>query len=178
MESLLKRVVDERRELILERWTERVLASYPKDSGRLLRETRDPFRNPVGSSIAAAVGPLLDAVTTGAPDEAAFAALDTILRVRAVQELGPADALRFLLELRGIVRHELERIADDDRREALARLDRNVDEMVLAGFEVYVRCREEIWRIRTDEIRRRSTKVLERLDLWRTIRDGGDAGDR
>ncbi len=178
MESSLKRVVNERRKAILERWTEQVLASYPADTGKFLREQRDPFHNPVGRTIAGSVGPLLDAAVAGVVDEAAMTALDAILRVRAVQDLSPSTSLGFLLKLRDLVRSEIAGLLGADRTAVLEQLDRGADELVLAGFEVYVGCREDIWRIRTEEIQRRSTKVLERLDLWRAIRNGDDAETR
>ena len=53
------------KEDIAEVWLGRVLRSYPFQSAEFLATERDPFRNPVGSTIRRALGILLDELLLG-----------------------------------------------------------------------------------------------------------------
>ena len=62
-------------------------------------------------------------------------------------------------------------VAGDELSSAeLARLDRWVEGLLLVAFDVFARCREQIFDIRVLEIRNRSLKVVERLNAWRERR--------
>jgi hypothetical protein len=47
----------------------------------------------------------------------------------------------------------------------------------LVAFDVYSRCREQVFEIRVREIRNRSLKVMERLNAWREQRAGASTPD-
>jgi hypothetical protein len=55
---------------------------------------------------------------------------------------------------------------------ALETLEGRFDELVLMAFDVYSRCREQVFEIRVKEIRNLSLKTMERLNEWRAQRDG------
>jgi hypothetical protein len=82
------------------------------------------------------------------------AALDSILQIRAVQDLTPGHALEFLVQLKGILRAE-------DPGPVLEMLDSRIDEMVLMGFDIYMKYRDRICEVKANEARRR-VYVLER----------------
>lgn len=52
--------LSEKRDAILTEWRDLVLESYPPDAARFFREERDPFANPVGSSVSQALDRLYD----------------------------------------------------------------------------------------------------------------------
>ena len=87
-------------EIVAERWIERTLASYPAETLSLLSGEQDPFRNPAGHAIRESLTTLARELL-GEMDEKAIApALDALVRLRAVQDFRPSDALRFIFDLR------------------------------------------------------------------------------
>jgi len=140
-----------RREAILERWFQAVLATYPPDAAKFLSGQRDRFHNPVGATIREGLAALFEAVRDGRADADLAAALDGMVRVRAVQELAPSVAVAFVYDLRGILRDAL---ADSGLPAAeLGAIDATVDRLALAAFDVYMQCRQRLFDIRVREIR-------------------------
>jgi hypothetical protein len=81
-----------------------------------------------------------------------------------VQHFGPARSLEFLFRLKDAVRKEIGPAAREPAvAEALALLEREVDALALVGFEVYSRCREQIYELRLTELRNRTMDVKEKL---------------
>lgn len=66
------------------------------------------------------------------------AALDAIIRVRAVQDFAPSEAVAFVFALREIV-------------ESTAEVQARIDQVALAAFDTYMKCREQIAEIRVRE---------------------------
>jgi hypothetical protein len=161
----------ENRDAVLASWLERILAAYPQEAARFLRDTADPFGNPFGAALREELGILLDSVLGAVDEERLRAALDRIVRIRAVQGLPPSAAVGFVLELKPILVRLVDGsgVAAADER---ARLDRQVDRVLLAAFDVYSACREQVYEIRVRSIRDRSLRQVERLNEWRSRRDG------
>lgn len=140
-----------KRETVLDRWFQAVLATYPADTARFLSGGADPFANPVGHTVREGLGRLYDRFAAGVPDAELSAAIDGIVRIRAVQEFSPSAAVGFVYTLRGILREELADAALD--RPSLAALEAGVDRLALVAFDVYMQCREKIFEIRVREIK-------------------------
>ena len=147
---------------IVDEWLTRTLQSYPEHTSRFLSRERDLFRNPVGSAFKAALPVLLDAVLEGVDAGQVTPPLDSLVRIRAVQDFTPGQAIAFVLLLRPVLRDTLasQSQAGPDR-DALATLDSRIDALALLAFDLFMKCRERIYEIRTNEARRRIF-VLER----------------
>jgi len=92
--------------------------------------------------------------------------------VRAVQEMPPSAAVSFVLELKRIVRTHVDVGDGQQRVDGLSELDDRVERLLLAAFDVYSRCREQVCEIRVRAIHNRSLKVMERMNAWRARREG------
>jgi hypothetical protein len=140
-----------KRGVVLERWFQAVLATYPEETARFLAGGADPFANPVGHTVRVGLEKLYDRFVADVPADELSAAIDGIVRIRAVQEFSPSAAVGFVYALRKILREEL---ADAGLapagREAL---ENGVDRLALVAFDVYMQCREKIFEIRVREIK-------------------------
>ena len=166
---MLDREMTELRDEILERWIEGVIEGYPEETAMFLRSKKDRFANPVGVSLREGLAELLDGVFRGAEPDELTSALDRVIRVRAVQEFEPSAAVSFIFDLKILVRQILgDRSVDV--AESLQALDKRVERLGLCAFDVYMRCREEMWNIRAREIRNQSVGIMERVAEWRERR--------
>jgi hypothetical protein len=140
-----------KRVVVLERWFQAVLATYPEETARFLAGGADPFANPVGHTVRESLGRLYDRFATDAPARELSSAIDGIVRIRAVQEFAPSAAVGFVYTLRVILREELADAALDPAGQAA--LESGVDRLALVAFDVYMQCREKIFEIRVREIK-------------------------
>ncbi len=172
MSGLLS-VLQEKRKALEERWAELVFASYSQQSVPFLRQERDRFANPLGSTIRNQTAALVEGLLAGADAGVLATHLDAIIRVRAVQDFTPAEALRFVFQLKQAVAE----IAGDDAAgvpagEFLA-LHARLDELALQAFGIYVGCRERVFEIRAREATARTYSLLKQAGL---LVDADEAG--
>ena len=147
----LNEVLAVKREAVLGRWFQAVLATYPEDTARFLAGGADPFANPVGHTVREGLGRLYSCFVADAPVSELSSAIDGIVRIRAVQEFTPSAAVGFVYALRGILREELAAVVLDPAGQAA--LDNGIDRLALIAFDVYMQCREKIFEIRVREIK-------------------------
>ena len=164
---MLDREMTEFRDDILERWIEGIVEGYPEETAKFLRSQSDRFANPVGASLREGLSEILDGVLRGIEPDELTSALDRVIRVRAVQDFEPSAAVGFIFDLKGLVRQFVRDGADA----SLAALDSRIEGLGLCAFDVYVKCREEMWSIRAREIRNQSVGIMERVAEWRERRE-------
>jgi hypothetical protein len=157
----------EHREEILVRWTDRVFDGYPEETAKFLRSNSDRFANPVAAGLREGLAEILDGVLRGVETHELTSALDGVIRVRAVQEFEPSVAVGFVYDLKNVLRESGWEHVDGSMDE----LDRRIERLGLCAFDVYMRCREDMWRIRAQEIRNQSVGIMERVAEWKERRE-------
>jgi hypothetical protein len=161
---------------ILAAWRDRVLEAYPAEAAKFFGNRGRSFANPVGSTVMTGTEAVFDALLAGRRGAELEAEIDGIVRTRAVQDLSASEAVGFVFGLKGAVRDGLGRDAREPAvAEDLAELDRRVDELALAAFDVYTRCREKVHDLKARMMRDRSYKLMERAGLlWEEETKRGD----
>ena len=94
-------------------------------------------------------------------------ALEGLVRIRAVQDFSPAEAVAFVFLLKRAAREVLEDVSEQAQSvpaRVLSDLEARIDSLALLAFETYTRCREEIFEIRVREAQRRTAALLERFN--------------
>ncbi|MEW5763629.1 MAG: RsbRD N-terminal domain-containing protein [Acidobacteriota bacterium] len=152
--------LEERRSALIEAWEDAVLQAYPEQTGRFLREVKDPFSNPVGATLRENLPVVFDVLLGRSAEDRSEESLDRIVRLRAVQDFTAGQAVGFVFLLKRILRRELAEAARADA-DGWARIEDEIDGLAVRAFEAFVRCREKIFEIKADEARRR-VFVLER----------------
>ncbi len=133
---------------ILEKWIAETMASYPPAVVPFLAGESDPFRNPVGHTVRQSLTTLFEQLLGEMDAECLGLALDSIVRLRAVQDLSPSHAVGFVFSLKPILRE----LAPEEDQIALAG---RIDRLALMAFDKYTQCREQLAEIRISEWRRR-----------------------
>src|SRR3989338_4218249 len=106
---ILKNLLSEKRAAILKRWFEMVLDSYPADTSSFLKQQKNQFANPVGAAISQGVNGIFEELLSGKDSDTISDFLDNIIRVRAVQDFTPSQAVAFIFQLKKVIREELEK---------------------------------------------------------------------
>lgn len=145
---------------ILKQWFQITVDSYPADTARFLKNQQDPFANPVGQTTYRSLEALVDALIAGSGREAMMEALDPVIRIRAVQAFTPSKATAFVFSLKQIVRDCLSGESGD-----MVPLDRRIDEMAMAAFDLFMGCREKIYELKATESRNQFFGSLKRAGL-------------
>lgn len=167
----LKQVLAEKKSSIVRKWCDLVLQTYPAESQALFRKD-DQFGNPVGYTISDGIPAIFDAVVGDEDAEQATRQLDNILRIRAVQEFSPSQAVGFLFGLKGLIRQELgQSLYDKHFVKQWAALEARIDRLALLGFDIYQKCRQQIYDIRVRDVKRRSERLLQMAGLVYEIPD-------
>ncbi len=163
----LQNLLTEKRSKIIKKWQDAIISSYPKDSQGFLKKEKSQFANPVGMIIGKEIETLFDELMKGDNPEKISSCLDTVIRIRAVQDFKPSQAVSFVLELKNIIREAF----GNGHTTELQALDSKVDEMLLTAFDVYSKCRQEIYEIRVRDVKNQVGKLLERANLIVEIPD-------
>ena len=160
----LKDLLKRRQPRIEEEFFRRIAAAYPEEAASILSTEQDPFLNPMSATIrqgaAVIVHGLLNDLT---PDQIA-PSIEQIVRIRAVQDFTPSEAVSFVFLLKEIVSEELQHDGQDPELSAeLNRLASRFDALALKAFDAYVACKESIMHIRIKEAHKERDRLLRLL---------------
>lgn len=163
----LKRLLSERRATILEKWRDRVFACYPPETASFMRREADRFSNPVAHRLTEGLKGIYAALLGESPATEVSAQLDEVLRIWAVQDFTPSQALAFVFFLKPIIREELagELKADAGLAEELLDLESRLDGVALLGFDVYMQRREKLSELKVAEMKARISGLLRRVGV-------------
>jgi len=157
----IDKLLEEKRSKILKKWRDAIIMSYPEESQGFLKKEKSQFANPVGLIITKEIETLYDEIIKGDNTEKISSCLDSIIRIRAVQDFKPSRAVAFVLQLKQIIREELGSSHSDE----MHILGNRIDEIALLAFDVYSACRQKISDIRVNEVKNQVGKLLERANL-------------
>jgi len=163
----LENLLLEKRSTLIKKWRDLIIGSYPTDAQRFLKKEKNRFSNPVGQTIAEDVEILFDALTTGDNTEKIPSSLDNMIRIRAVQDFKPSQAVGFVLRLKKIIREELEKNRQeiDTLHDELEVLEERIEDTALQAFDIYTQCRQKLYEIRVNENNRQVARLLKRANL-------------
>jgi hypothetical protein len=153
----LNHLLAKKKKAILHQWFDRTLRTYPIDMQVFFRQHGDPFANPVGSTIFAGLDGLLGELLRKGDPEKTRSLLDSILRIRAIQDFPPSQAVVFLPLLKGILKEEIgEEVRQNQLYEEWLALESRIDDFLLLAFDIYMKCREKIFQLKTQDLRSRA----------------------
>ncbi len=151
---------------ILEKWLDVLLGSYSPETVQFLKTEKDPFSNPMAHQLARGLKDLLAVLAEEKSVEEARTALDEIIRVLALQETAPSQALAFIFYLKQVIRDELaEELKDLSLAPEMADLESRIDGLSLLGFDGYTLRREKLSEMKVKEVKARVSGLLRRAGI-------------
>jgi hypothetical protein len=156
---MIKDLLVHQRKKILARWTKEVLDAYPSESGPFLKGEGDRFSNPVGYTISGGLERIYDGLLEGGTGLDVQQAIEDIIRMRAVQQFSPSEAVGFLMPLKRLIREVVESIATEPPQVSngffadFVDLEVILDRLTLRAVDCYAGCRESVYRTSVKEAR-------------------------
>jgi len=161
-----------RKKQISAKWLDALLNTYKSQGAKFFKETGNEFANPVGTTFHASLDSLVDFLLQEDGSDGIENAVDGIVRIRAVQGFAPSVATGFVFVIRTILKEE----AGSDLRtaegaEAWGRIEARIDEMTCMAFNLYMQCREKIWKHKANHLYDRTSKLLKKSHLIEEVTD-------
>lgn len=156
----------EHREAILDRWFDLVVKTYPGLSSVFLHK-KHRWGNPVGTNIEGAIAGLYDELLKDEAGEDLAPLLDKVVRIRSVQEYSPSEAVAILIFIKHVVRERFsEQInAGDIPVAEVLTFESKVDSMMLVAFDIYTKCRNQLFELRLEDYKRHFSGVLRQKGI-------------
>ncbi len=166
----LKSLLTQKKAMVIKKWFGRVIETYPSDTAKFLKGQKDPIANPVGRTIQQSLESLFDQLLEGMDHEALTARLDPIIRIRAIQNFSPSQAVGFIFFLKDVIRSQLhQNIAQEQIDDELLSFESQIDELSLLAFNRYMQCKEKIYELKANEIKDRTFRAFERAGLVKEL---------
>lgn len=176
----LTNILTKKRASIIQTWFDQIIETYPPDTAKFLKRQKNRFANPVGATLSEGMEGIFDSIINkeGNTDRA-VPFLDSIIRIRAIQDFAPSRALAFIFILKKIIRKEIEHEPNaHGLTDEVLMLEKSIDELALKAFDIYMECREKIYEIKANEVRNMTFRLLQRANLMcEPDPQGSDAGE-
>jgi hypothetical protein len=132
-----------------------------------MRKEKNQFTNPVGSTISRETEVLFKKLCEGGQLEECQASLDSIIKIRSIQDFSPSKAVGFVFLLKRAIGETLEdEIFKESMMNEWLKFQERIDDLALQAFDIYMDCRDKICEIRVNQARAEKEmafKMMERM---------------
>ncbi len=165
----IEELLTEKKRVIVRKWFDLTIETYPEETRNFLKTPAEQSANPVAETIHSALQGLFNGIINKETTGTGVASyLDNVVRIRAIQDFTPTQAVGFIFGLKDVIREEL---MNDVRRhgmyEELMAVESGIDRMAAAAFDIYMRCREKIYDLRANEVRNWTYRILKQSNMLR-----------
>ena len=147
----LNRLLEAKKTFIIKKWFEQVMNGYAPDTAMFFKMQKDAFANPVGTTTSTVLEALFDAILEKKDADTITTIVDPLIRVRAVQNFSPSQAVGVILILKQTERDVLKNEITDISLNDFFSFENEIDKAALIGFNIFMACREKIYNLRTNE---------------------------
>ncbi len=162
----LKKLLEKKKSAIIKEWFEAVSGTYAPDTADFFKRQKDPFANPVGSTILNGLKKLFDELLLQMNHQEIKSILDPLIRSRAVQDFSPTQDTSFILSLNKIIIKNLQKeLRDIHILNEFLQLEPKIDTLCLIAFDIYVECREKIYELKVTTERNKIYSAFARAGL-------------
>jgi hypothetical protein len=159
---MLKELLQHRKKEILEKWLSEALKSYPDDAARFMENEANRFANPVGHTFRQEFEAIYNLLLEENSNGDITTALKRSVKIWAVQDLTPSQAIAFIFCLKKAIREELAEKTGEVLTELLT-FESRIDSVALHLFDRYMADRERLYNIRLNETRRSIARTMEKF---------------
>ena len=151
---------------ITREWIRIAMQAYPPESLSILNRNKDQFANPLPHIISKNIELLFDELLTGIDAKRTSPILAEIVKIKAVQDFTPSQALQFVFDLKKIL-HDLKKEKVEGEAmpyDQIRTMELEIDNLANLAFDIYVSCREKLFEIRVNEIKNQTHMLVRRVN--------------
>ena len=150
----LKELLTRNKSKILQRWLDLVLDTYPPETARFLKDEKDRFANPVAFTVKCNLELLLDDLLNNSSEKTVMSHLEEIIKIRAVQDFTPSQAVSFVWLAKEAIYNELKvQLKTKEIYSELQKLESEIFKYSGVAFNLYSTCNDSICHIRIKELK-------------------------
>jgi hypothetical protein len=167
----IRSLLAEKKPAILQQWFDSILSTYPSDTAHFSKGQKNMYAGSIaGQTIHEGIEGVFDDLISETSPETLNSCLDKIIRIRAIQEFDPSEAISFLFLLKQIIRRELMRdIREGGLFEELMELESRLDSYAYIAFDIYMKCREKLFELKANEMRNWTYRVVKKSKMYREV---------
>jgi hypothetical protein len=165
----LSYLLENKKSSIVKKWFEFVIDTYAPDAALFFKNQGDDFLNPVGGTTRSILEKLFETLLKNVDADSIAATMEPLIKIRAVQNFSPSQAVGFLFVLKILIRKELKKELKKINPEELVLVDTRIDSLALIGFDIFVQCREKIYDLKTNTERSKIYTAFARAGLIKEI---------
>ena len=170
----LKTLLTRNRSSILQAWQRLILETYPDDRSTFFGKEKDAFANPVGSTIFTETEGFFDGLLAEKEAVELGTFMEGTIRIRAVQDFSPSEAVGYLLLLKQAIRDALDQhLKETAVLRDLLEFESRIDRACLVAFDLYSQCRRQIGDIRIGEVKAEKERMARVLRAMNRVTDDG-----
>jgi hypothetical protein len=122
---------------------------------------KNQFSNPVGSTISTNAASIFDEIVGSRNFQNITLLLTDIIKIRAIQDFSPSEAVGIVFLLKKVIREELnEEINQEKIIDEFAELEFVIDKTALIAFDLYMESREKVFQIRINDAKYKLQKTV------------------
>ncbi len=159
--------LSQKKQDIVREWIRVTMEAYPVEALNVLKRSDNQFANPLSHIISTNIALLFDDLLLGVDPERTTPILTELVKVRAVQDFKPSEALQFIIDLKKILfsmKDETVEGGESMPLEQLRKMEEEIDTLAMLGFDIYMKCREKLYEIRANEIRNQTHMLIRRVN--------------
>ncbi|MCX8026647.1 MAG: RsbRD N-terminal domain-containing protein [Thermodesulfovibrionales bacterium] len=160
-------LLSEKKEQIAKKWFELVADSYPSQTSDFLKSKKNQFLNPVGFTLKEGLSGICNELSLGMDESILKKCLDDIIRIRAIQDFSPSEAISFVFLLKKVIQEVLPELSEDAKEYVSVM----VEKIALMSFDIYMQCREDLFEIRVREAEKRNFRLLQVANQLMELKD-------
>ena len=169
---MIQDLLKENKAAILERWFHLILETYPANTAAMMRKDKNQFTNPVSSTLSREIDVLFKNLCEGNQDEKCQSSLDSILKIRSVQDFSPSKAVGFIFLLKRAIGETLKNeICKESVMNEWMKFQSRIDDLALQAFDIYMECREKICEIRIHQARTEKEMAFRMIERVTTSKE-------
>ena len=159
---MIREFLSQHKDDVLKKWRSAIFAAYSDNTAKMMKKENDRFANPIGYAISDGTIKIYDELIGEFDEEKLRMALDSIIRIRSVQDFSASTAVSFIPQLKKII---IELVLSEGRNlsnDEFLKFDSMLEKLTTMAFDIYVECREKLYEIKANSVRMRSYKLLEK----------------
>jgi len=145
---------------IVSKWIKLTLDSYSIESSKFFNMEKNQFSNPVGNIISTNAKSIFDEIIGNRDFEKISMLLTDIIKIRAIQDFSPSEAVGIVFLLKKVIREELNKEINQEKLlDEITELEFVIDKTALIAFDLYMESREKVFQIRLNDAKYKLQKA-------------------